>query len=275
MDVNGLASVPPWEWPADAGEILLSALRGGKVSYSDRLLAVELAASTTVMNDDLAETLLAILHDPAEAEAIRSAAAIALGPTLEELDLDQFGDPLEDPDEPLLSEAVADAVLDGLRQVYRDPGVPKLVRRRALEGSVRAERDWHPAAVRAAYQSGDHDWKLTAVFCMRYVAGFDREILEALQSGDPALRYEAVAAAGNWALRQAWPHIRALVQSKATEKPLLLAAIEAAASIRPAEAAETLADLAASDDDEIADAVADALATARIPLDDPENPGGR
>ena len=267
MDVKTLSQVGPWDWPADAGETLLSALQSDEAEDSDRLLAVHLASSVVVMNDDLASALLGIMRDPAEAETIRGAAAIALGPTLEELEWDTF-DELEGPP---VSEGIARVIRDGLREVYLDAGVPKLVRRRALEASVRGEADWHTAAVRAAYQSGDDEWRLTAVFCMSYVAGFEGEILEALEGGDPALRYEAVRAAGDWAVDEAWPHICALVlAAEEIEKPLLLAAIDAVAGIRPEEAAEILGDLAESEDDEIAEAVFEALAMAEGPRDDSE-----
>jgi hypothetical protein len=91
-------------------------------------------------------------------------------------------------------------------------------------------------------------WRLTAVFCMRFVRGFDEQILEALDSRNPDIHYEAVCAAGAWEVDAAWPHIAALVTSGETDKPLLLAAIEAVASIRPREAAEILDDLTDSDD---------------------------
>ncbi len=60
----------------------------------------------------------------------------------------------------------------------------------------------------------------------------------------------------------AWPHIRELVDSDATDKPLLLAAIDAVINIRPQEATEVLGDLIDDDDQEIADAVHEALAMA-------------
>jgi len=111
--------------------------------------------------------------------------------------------------------------------------VPKLVRRRVLEASVRAVQDWHTDAIRAAAAGPDEDWKLTAAFCMQYVRGFDSQILDLLDSGNPDIHYEAICAAGTWELEDAWEHVAALLTSKSTEKPLLLAAIEAAASIRP------------------------------------------
>ena len=139
------------------------------------------------------------------------------------------------------------------------------MRRRILEASVRAPQDWHQDAVRAAYSSADEVWRLTAVFCMRFVRGFDEQILEALDSKNPDIHCEAVLAAGNWEVDAAWPHVAALVASEETDKPLLLAAIAAAASIRPHEAAEILDDLADSDDEDIVAAVDEALAMAGGP----------
>jgi hypothetical protein len=60
----------------------------------------------------------------------------------------------------------------------------------------------------------------------------------------------------------AWPHIRELVDSDATDKSLLLAAIDAVINMRPQEAAEVLGDLIDDDDQEISDAVYEALAMA-------------
>ena len=61
-----------------------------------------------------------------------------------------------------------------------------------------------------------------------------------------------------------WPHIVELVNDSHTPKPLLLAAIGAVASIRPAEAGRILVDLADSDDEEIAEAADEAMAESEI-----------
>ena len=103
---------------------------------------------------------------------------------------------------------------------------------------MRAPKDWHAGAIRAAYASGDDEWQLTAVFCMRFIKGFDELIVEALANKSPDIYYEAVLAAGNWGIKAAWPHVVAHMSSNETPKPLLLAAIEAVPSIRPEEAAE-------------------------------------
>ena len=71
----------------------------------------------------------------------------------------------------------------------------------------------------------------------------DRIFLEALESENQDIFYEAVCAAGNWDMDAAWSHIAALITSKDTEKYMLMAAIEAVASIRPQEAAQILIDL--------------------------------
>ena len=100
---------------------------------------------------------------------------------------------------------------------------------------------------------------------MRWVRGFDDQIMHALKSEDPEIRYQAVIAAGNWELDGAWPHIAELVQDAHSSKPLLLAAIGALSCIRPAEARNILADLDESDDEEIAEAVSEAMAAIEGP----------
>ena len=97
---------------------------------------------------------------------------------------------------------------------------------------------------------------------MRFVRGFDAQILEGLDRKNPDIHYEAVLAAGNWEVDEAWPHVAALVTSGDRDKSLLLAAIKAVASIRPHEAREILEDLADSDDEDIVAAVDEAMAMA-------------
>ena len=44
----------------------------------------------------------------------------------------------------------------------------------------------------------DESYRLTAVFCMRFIQEFAEQIVEALESETPDIHYEAVCAAGNW-----------------------------------------------------------------------------
>jgi len=258
MDLKTLETIPPWEWPPYAGGIILDVLRNDQAEASDRLLAAELAGDSADINDELAGALLSILQNDNEPEALRALAVISLGPALEYAYMDGFDDPEEVP----ITEPMFRNIQKTLHGLYRDARVPRKVRRRILESSVRAPEDWHKEAVRAAYRSNEEDWKLTAVFCMQYIDGFDEQIFESIGSKNPDILYEAICAAGNWEIDAAWPHIAALISSDQTDKELLLAAIEASVMIRPEEAAEILDPLTDSDDEDIVDAVYEALAMA-------------
>jgi hypothetical protein len=258
MSLKTLTDTPPWDWPKGTGKMLLDILRTDRPSETDLLLATELAGDFTVINDELVDALLSILRSGDKSEKVRGRAAISLGPVLEHADTEG----LEDVDDLPITERTFDRIQESLRRLYMDAKVPTEVRRRILEASVRAPQDWHRDAVRAAYSSGDEVWRLTAVFCMRFVRGFDEQILEALDSKNPDIHCEAVLAAGNWAVDAAWPHVAGLVTSEESDKPLLLAAIDAAASIRSHEAAKILDQLADSDDEDIVAAVEEAMAMA-------------
>ncbi len=267
MDLKTLQDTPPWDWPRDAGKRFQEILIDHRADESDRLVAAELAGDLTVINDELADSLTAIIRSPDEPERLRARAAIALGPVLEQAETDGF----EDPDDVPITQRTFRNIQDSLQKLHFDNSIPKEVRRRILEASVRAPESWHQNAIRAAYSSGDTDWMLTAVFSMRWVRGFDDQILEALKSADPEIHYEAVEAAGNWGLAAAWSHIVALVHDAATPKSLLLAAIGAVASIRPAEARRILIDLADSDDEEIAEAADEAIGMAETASDEEDD----
>jgi hypothetical protein len=263
VDLRTLADTPPWDWPRDAGRIFHEILTDNNASESNRLIAAELAGDFTVINDELSDALIGIVSSGDQSEQLRSAAAIALGPVLEEADLEQADtDEFENPDDVPISASTFHRIRRALHELYADDRVPKQVRRRILEASVRAPQNWHRDAISRAYSSGDKDWMLTAVFSMRQVHGFDDQILEALKSSDPEIEYEAVKAAGNWGLNAAWSHIAGLVHDPATPKHLLLAAIDAVAGIRPQEAGAILLDLTDSDDEEIAEAADEAIAIA-------------
>jgi hypothetical protein len=271
MNLRALKETPPWDWPEGVSQQLLEVLLDERGSESERLLAAELAADFTVINDELVSALLASLENASSSQELRAQAAISLGPILEHADLEGFDDPEEMP----ISEETVQSVQSALHRQFEDEGAPKLVRRRSLESSVRAPLPWHTEALRTAYASGDVAWTLTAVFGMRFVRGFDRQILEALDSKDPDVHVEAVLAAGNWQLEAAFSRVLALVGSAQTEKPLLLAAIDALASIRPREAESLLAELTDSDDEDIAEAVFEAIAMAESATEEEdENQGG-
>ncbi|MFN0063307.1 MAG: HEAT repeat domain-containing protein [Myxococcaceae bacterium] len=106
---------------------------------------------------------------------------------------------------------------------------------------------------------------------MRFIKGFEEQIVEALGTKNSDIYYQAVLAAGNWDIKAAWPHVVALISSDKTPKPLLLAAIEAVPSIRPEEAPELLTDFTDSDDEDIVEAAYEALAMAEGPSGEDED----
>lgn len=266
MDMHMLASLVDWDWPPDASEAILAALRNGETLKTERLLAAELAGEWHVMDDVVAEELLRILGDSEEPEVLRVQAARSLGPALargwEEED-DEW-------DQPPLSEETLNWAQTSLRRTYSRPDTPGEVRRQILETSVRYPEAWHRGAVRAAYRDGDRLWRITALSCMRYLPGFGDEIVEALGSGDGELQCLAVEAASDQAVGGAWPYVQDLILSAAggatllpgepeLGRSLLVAAMNAVAVLRPLEAHRTLNGLAQSDDEEIAQAALEVL----------------
>jgi hypothetical protein len=260
MNLKTMLDTPPWDWPRDAAKTIRNALIDRRANASNRLIAAELAGDFTVIGDNLADALMAIVRNPDEPEELRARAAISFGPALEHAYTNEF----DDPDDIRITERTFRNIQNLLQELYLDTGVPKEVRRRILEASVRAPEDWHKSAIISAYGSGDQDWVLTAVFSMRWIRGFDKQILEALKSTNGEILYEAVQAAGELELEAAWSHIIALLKDAGTPKPLLLAAIDAAANIRPGEAWATLGDFTSSKDEDIAEAAQEALETAGL-----------
>jgi hypothetical protein len=258
MNLKTLKETAPWNWPEGTDRLLLSVLSDTTQPESERFLAAELAGDLAVINEAVVDALLLILANRNDSETLRGQAAISLGPVIELCDIDGFDDPAEVP----ISSDVFNRLQDKLHELFTDPNTPKEVKRRILEASARAGRDWHHVAISQAFTSSDPNWQLTAVFCMGYVGGFDAEILKALSSSNPAIQYLAISAAGVWQVEAAWPHVIDKLNADDTEKPVLLAAIDAVASLRPAEAQEVLADLLDCDDDDLVEAASEAIGMA-------------
>lgn len=258
MSFHHLKNVPPWEWPDTAHDLLITGLLDPRSSDEDLELAADLASETLVMSDRLADALLHLVQAEERSEGVRGRAAIALGPALEDADINEF----DEPDEVAISEQKFDEIKRTLRTLFADETLPASVRRSVLEASVRSPEDWHTGAIRKAYASSDPGWKRTAVFCMQFVRGFEREILASLESDDPEMVYEAVRAAAAWELDAAWKRVRALVSPPSEDKPLLLAAIAAVAAIRPHDI-HVLAPLRDNSDRDVVSAVEEAEAMAQ------------
>ena len=270
VKLKDIAELPPWEWPGNTSDKIKKMMRDHGAPEPDRKLAVEMAGNMTVIDNEISGLLIGVLIDQTEPEMLRSRAAVSLGPVLEQIDMEGFDD---DPyrDDPPITPEMFEHIKETLQAVYRDETAPKLVRRRALEASVRAAQDWHADAIRAQYSGSDQEWKLTAIFGMRHVPGFETQILESLNSTNQDIHVEAIRAAGEREVAEAWPHILALLESSKTPKRLLLEAIGASAYVNPAEAGVALVDLVDSDDEEIAEAAAEAMMeaeSAKNPFDE-------
>jgi hypothetical protein len=262
MDLLVLQINEPWQWPPETSDFLHEFLTDRSNEESDLIEAAGFAGEIVAINDRLCDDLLVLITDASRSDELRGMAAISLGPVLEECDFTEWDD---DPlDHPPITEETFDKIKDSLHRLYDDSKLPKQVRRRILEASVRSEANWHAAAVEAAYASGDREWMLTAVFTMRYVDGFDRQILEALKNPDPEIHMEAVQAAGAQEVEGAWPHIRAILKNRKTSEDLLFAAIESAGYIGGEEAMELLEEFSESENEDIAAAAEEALTYANL-----------
>jgi len=258
MGIKILGETPPWEWPEDADAIFLEVLTDRRADKADCCLAARLAGNCCAVNDELAEALLGVLGSPDESDELRCGAAIALGPALEQANTYGF----EGPEDVLVTEPVIERVAETLEALFRDDGLPKEVRRRILEAAVRGVRDWQSEAIRAAYTSSDDAWKLTTVFCMRHVGGFDDEIIAALSADEDAVRREALLAVGAWGIKAAWPHVTTILEADHPDRELLLAAVEAAGGIGTKETREALEDFLSHDDEDVVLAASEAMAMA-------------
>ena len=183
MNIKELLEIGSWEWPKNAGKMIQSTLADGRAGEPDRMAAAELAGDLVVMNSGMADALLSVLRNPAEPELLRAKAAISFGAVLDLAYTDGF----DEPDEIPISEAKYLSIKDTLQKLFLDESNPKQLRRRVLEADVRSPEPWHESAVREAYASGDEEWKLTAVFSMRWVPGFPKDILESLENKNPDL----------------------------------------------------------------------------------------
>ena len=266
MDIKSLLEIGPWDWPENTDEILLAVLNDRQADKDDRDLAASMAGNPVVINDELTDALMQILSDNAEEETLRATAAIALGPALEEMET--LIDDVPPFEEAPLSEQTFRDTQKKLHTLFHDATLPKIVRRRILEVSVRARQDWHADAVRAAYVSQDEDWKITAVFCMQYVQGFQKETLEALESNSPDLYFEAIRAAGANALEEVWAHVEKILTTKKSDADLVMVAIEAAGCIHPEEARTLILPFLDSDDEDISDVAHETLVLIDEPWDE-------
>ncbi len=228
----------------------------------ERVRFATLADISDEVDDEIAGEMERLLRED-ESDDVRARAAIAFGPTLElcSYELDDEGrlpPPGGYDDAPLTQEAY-DRLTETLRRVFMDGANPELVRRRVLEGAVRSPQPWHEKAAAAAFRSDEEPWRITAVFCMGYLGGFDDEIATAFESGSELVRFEAIRAAGNRGIKRLAGRLLALAEDPAADLDERLAAIEALPNMEHPGTFELMDELCADPDEGIARAAEEAL----------------
>jgi len=258
MNLNDLQNTPVWDWPESARETILRALKNRAGPLEERLLAAELAYDVSPDHDDVVSGLTEVVGEPDAPEELRARAALAIGPALETAHLGVASDAGE-----ALSDAVFRKAQKALKRIYDNTSESNEVRRCVFEAMVRAPEDWHKAAIREAYDREGDGWQRSAVFAMRFVPGFKDEILEALESEDEEVLFNAICAAAERDVRDAWPYIEELVGDETTTKEILIAAIDATPMLAPdADAVnEALEPLLMNDDEEIVEAATEAMSS--------------
>ncbi len=221
-----------------------------------------LAEIADEIDDELTVEMERMLLEDASDE-VRARVPIALGPALElcywELDDDGRLPPPDPYNTAPLSQGVYDRLVETLRRVYLDGATPELVRRRVLEGAVRSPQPWQEKAVAAAYRSGEERWRITAVFCMGHLRGFEDEIVEAFESGSELVRFEAIRAAGQGVVKRLAGPFQALAEDPAADVDERLVAIEALPNMEHPRNFEILTRLCADREEAVAEAAEEAL----------------
>jgi hypothetical protein len=109
-----------------------------------------LAGDLTVINDELADSLTAIIGSRNEPEQFARAGCHCAWASARAADTDGF----EDPEDVPITQPKFRSIQASLQKLHFDNSIPKEVRRRRiLEASVRAPESWHQNAISTAYSA--------------------------------------------------------------------------------------------------------------------------
>ena len=195
---------------------------------------------------DLASIFLEMMVKDADTQ-VRAASASALGTFTYLGELEE------------ISEQILREVEDGLLQATKGKDAT-LVRRRALEALGFSSREEVSPLIEAAYEAGDRDWLISALFAMgrSYNAIWEEKVLAKLDDENAEVRAEAAEAAGELSLRKSTPKLLELLEDDDVD--VRAAAIWALAEIGGEGVRETLEELLEeTEDEEEADLLEDAL----------------
>ena len=146
-----------------------------------------------------------------------------------------------------------------LLAIVNNPKKPLVVRRRALESVSAFSQPGIDEVIKAAYVSGDHDYKMSALFAMgRHCDTAFMPILTAeLSSPDSETRYEAASALGEMGEEEAVSHLVELLDD--TDADVQMTAIRSLGEIGGAQAKKILQKCLESPSEAIAEMAQDAL----------------
>ena len=144
---------------------------------------------------DLIPKFINILIEASDAD-VRAEAALALGHFVYLGELDELPKKTQQEIETLL-----------LKTIEEDQA--KIVRRRALEAVSFSSREDVPALIQKAYDSGDKEWMVSAIFGMGRSADkrWSDNVIMMLEDITPAIRAEAARAAGEMEIRETVPQL--------------------------------------------------------------------
>ncbi len=230
----------------------------GHLALDDEDDDVRAAAVELLWEDEtqaLMNRLLRLVTED-ESPSVRAASASALGRFVL---LGELGD---------LAETEAIKALDAVIAVLNNLDEDLDVRRRALEAVASSSQEFVADAIDDAYNHADRRMQISAVFAMgrSYDEKWADAVLRELDSSDPEMRYEAARSAGELELEEALPRLKRLVFDD--DREVKEVAIWSLGEIGGKEAVRTLerlaADAARSDDEELIEAIEDALSAAAL-----------
>ena len=186
----------------------------------------------------IAKELMALLEkDPSP--DVRAAAATGLGTFIYQGELEELDETLH--------HGIEDRLLDvvqGQDEV--------LVRRRALESLGFSGRGEVPGLIRKAYDSGEVDWMVSALFAMGRSADntWDADVKRMLRHPKAEVQFEAVRAAGELSIESARRVLLDLLEEEAQDTEIRQAAIWSLSQIGGEQVRETLETLLEETEDE-------------------------
>jgi hypothetical protein len=227
-------------------------------ALNDPSAKVRTAAVDTLWEDETIEVMnrLINLTETDQAEAVRVAAASKLGRFILMGELGDF------------PQGEAEKAQNAVIRLLRDSQEEVTVRRRALEAISNCGHDIVPDEITKAYTSDDTQMQISAVYAMGRTCDprWEDRIIDELDSGDAAMRYEAARASGELELTSAVPVLSRLVIDD--DREVREAAIWALGEIGGREAKRVLgAALEAAEEqeeDDLIEVIEDAISTANL-----------